>query len=786
MINKKSVLFAAAIASSVAGYAADTFGTIQPLPLKVSKKEDAHHVDGQWGSYKANELDFSGTSKAGNGGVKVDYVFSDVPGKLKINLTTPSTCGGSWLHKSHTIYFTIFEDSNTAPDTDGNELRKFQVGNTANEEIILPKTTRRVRFYYKREDALKLCSYTYNLKFDVTKSIQAAEKEVAFTGLLGQVKDTITINYSYPQGDLVLDSNGNEDIKLRKLTEGSEANKEGSIDVEVSYEPKAAQSVNADIIIRDSQYSENFETINITAEATEDFKPAAPELFNVENTTYTTAQIKWDAAHRAAFYKVNVYDNNKQFIETFTTEKPSIELTSLERGASYYIGIVTVADNGSESFESALALVKTNADFGQQLKNADFEAWEAIANYGMEPTSWNSFGTIKEAFALAAMAKAEQVKQSTDIREGGKGQYSAEVYSRQAFGTIWANGNLTTGRINAGSTDAADASKNFNFSDLSNPDHYQVINAIPDSATLWVKYMPFDASQIKNGANISFVVHGDDGVAENLVKEPMLTNNPLRYAVAETPITTTGEWTRISIPFELLNEAPENMTKYILVSCATNGTPGYSTGGKDIVLVDDIVFVYANNVTVADPSKTEFDEGEEITVPFTLEGSFTPSNADFAGNQVTLQLSDEFGNFDNARTISEPLLTDESGEITGVIPTDIPEGSNYRVRAFISYGNKGSEANPTALVINGTGTPTGIANTQQVALNLYPNPARENIVIKGASDAAYKIFNIAGRILKSGNGDLTQGINVADLTEGVYFIEVKVNNQVSILKFIKE
>lgn len=787
MMNAKYWLVATAISSTVAGYAADNYGTTQPLPLQVSERQHAFFVDGTWGTYRNNEIDFSGSQSTRSGGAIVDYVFTDVPGKLSINLTTPTTCSSSHAHK---VYFYVYEDSSDNTSSTGTQIGSYQAGTTISQDFVLQKTTRRVRFYFKKEGTgtlnLGTCKYSYKVNFDLAKSIHATDKEVSFQGLLGNVKDTIAVNYSYPQGDLVVENGSNADFKLRKLTEGSEAGKEGTILVEVSYEPQAAQAGTADIIIRDNGYTDNFETIKISAEATTLFVPNAPTTLSTEKATFTTAHINWNAATRATSYKVNLYDKNQSLIHSFTTQETSAQLQNLGRGEHFYVGIVTIADNAMESAESELFLVETLNDFGQQLANNSFEAWEEITGFGMEPLSWNSFATVTGNSFLVSQAKAVQIQKSEEVREGAKGSYSAEVFSRNAFGSFWANGNLTTGRINAGSITATDVTNNYNFSDLSSVDHYQVINEIPDSATLWIKYTPNDASLMNTGANVSFVVHGDDGVVANRVKEPATTDNPLRYAVAETAITTTNEWVRISVPFKRLHEPAADTKKYILVSITTNGTPGLSTGGgKDVILVDDIVFVYPNNVTVEDPTALTFDEEDEISVPFTLEGSFEPSNANFV-NQVTLQLSDENGSFENARTISEPLTTYSSGVITGKIPSNIPASSDYRVRAVTTYGNKASEANPTALTIHGTSEPTSIEVVEQLNLTLYPNPAREQIAIKGASDAAYRIYNLAGRVLKAGNGDLTTGIFVGDLAQGAYFIEVQCNNQVARLKFIKE
>jgi len=70
---------------------------------------------------------------------------------------------------------------------------------------------------------------------------------------------------------------------------------------------------------------------------------------------------------------------------------------------------------------------------------------------------------------------------------------------------------------------------------------------------------------------------------------------------------------------------------------------------------------------------------------------------------------------------------------------------------------------------------------------VYPNPVKGNILnikISGNSNMAYRIINMIGQTIKT--GQTSKQINVSNLKTGVYFIEVNDGEEVMIKKFIKE
>ena len=216
--------------------------------------------------------------------------------------------------------------------------------------------------------------------------------------------------------------------------------------------------------------------------------------------------------------------------------------------------------------------------FGQgQIGNSDMEQWESVAS-GEEPNNWNSFLSATGGWAWAA---SDQVQSSTDVRPGSAGVKSCRIWSNSSFGII-ANGNVTLGQINMGSTTPSDAS-NYNFSKTSDANHSEMLADTPDSLVFWAKFTPNGGN---GNARMKATLHDnydyqdpEDGTSATHVVATAVVNFP----------STGGNWTRFSIPFDYSGPASGNT--HILVTFTTNEIPG---GGDadDEVLIDDVELIY--------------------------------------------------------------------------------------------------------------------------------------------------------------------------------------------------
>lgn len=228
------------------------------------------------------------------------------------------------------------------------------------------------------------------------------------------------------------------------------------------------------------------------------------------------------------------------------------------------------------------AVVAVNVSAQGQIGNSDMESWETVSN-ASEPVNWNSFLSAQGSLTWAA---ANQIEQSSDVRPGSTGTSSARIWTRNAGFGVKANGNVTLGRINMGSTTASDPA-NHNISLTANPDFSESLTDTPDSIVFWVKY---NAANSSSQARMKATLHDDydyrdpeDATsATHVVATAVLNYNP------------TSGWVRMSVPFDYSGPATGNT--HILVTFASNATPG---GGDvdDEVYIDDVQLIYNVNAT---------------------------------------------------------------------------------------------------------------------------------------------------------------------------------------------
>ncbi len=69
-------------------------------------------------------------------------------------------------------------------------------------------------------------------------------------------------------------------------------------------------------------------------------------------------------------------------------------------------------------------------------------------------------------------------------------------------------------------------------------------------------------------------------------------------------------------------------------------------------------------------------------------------------------------------------------------------------------------------------------------IQIYPNPTKDKINLTGITEGEVIILDCVGRIIRE-DLYLGSGMNISELPNGVYFIQIKVNNQLITKKFIK-
>lgn len=422
------------------------------------------------------------------------------------------------------------------------------------------------------------------------------------------------------------------------------------------------------------------------------------------------------------------------------------------------------------------------AQENKQFYNYGFEEWVNEGQSTVEPSHWHSFMSASGSFSFLM---SQQIEPSSVTRPGSDGSRSARIFSKSIVG-VTANGNMTTGRINAGSMTPA-GSENYNYTQR-NSDYCTPLTTLPDSLTVWVC---FRASNANSQASLITAIHGDADF--QMLGDGGYYPADMLCATANIQYSRTCAsgndyvWKRLSVPFTAYPNICTDY-RYILTTFTTNKDAG---GGSadDEVLVDDIYLIYNPSLSVGDLAQTEFVISDDasplsIEVPFNLSGSMSVCNLNIDDNEVIAQLSDAYGSFDNPIELGR-VTTNESGVVQGFIPSNVMDGDGYRVRVVSTNYPMISQNNGVDIRISGG---TGVNDYFAPNVNIYPNPVDNFLKISSNSIInEIDIFSVDGRMIYSNSvnhNDMT--IDMTSYNKGVYIVRMIFNEEVVVKRvFVK-
>ena len=371
---------------------------------------------------------------------------------------------------------------------------------------------------------------------------------------------------------------------------------------------------------------------------------------------------------------------------------------------SIFIGIFSL-------FVFSFLSLNLSAQYGPQFDNRGFEQWTERVS---EPVHWHSGGTATGTFSGFV---SSQIETSTQTRPGSTGSKSARVFPTSVLG-ITANGNITNGRMNAGSMSAT-GSSNYNYTQRSQGAYNTPINQLPDSISVWVC---FRSQSTSDKAQVKAVVHGDADYKfiANGTEEP--TDKHVATAVLSFTRTSTANgaytWRRLSIPFN--NNGPCNDVRYILFTATTNETPGTGSTSDDL-FIDDVLLIYKPTLRLGNLNQTQFKPDESINI-----------------------------------------------NIIGTIPS-VPNGDHYRVRVVsTNYPMIGENVQEICI------SDTLDINENTFFCCLYPNPFTTTLnVITEDEVKSIRVYDVNGRMLKEQFVSGTQfNLDMSELSIGTYLLQI--------------
>ncbi len=419
------------------------------------------------------------------------------------------------------------------------------------------------------------------------------------------------------------------------------------------------------------------------------------------------------------------------------------------------------------------------AQDNQQLYNCDLESWVNEGSEDVEPAHWHSFMSASGGFSGLM---SQQIEPSSAKRPGSQGSRSARIFSKKKVGIV-ANGNMTTGRINAGSMSAS-GDKNYNYTQR-NSDYCTPMTVIPDSLAVWVAFRAEDAGSY---ANVMTAIHGDVDLKQlgsgGYDPANMVCATAKREFARTCASGSSLVWKRLSMPFVA---GSHNDPKYILTTFSTNKNPGGGSSGDEL-FVDDIYLIYNPSISLDYLAQTEYvfpldGSALNIDIAFNLSGSMSVYNLNKDTNQVIAQLSDADGNFDNPTELGR-VTTDESGVIHGVIPSYIKDGDAYRVRVVSTNYPMTSEDNGTDISIYGG---NGIDTYFLTNIDIYPNPADDFVKVTSNNIIReINIFSIDGRMVYSDNINQNEmTIDLSSFNKGTYIVRMILDGEVVVKRMVK-
>jgi hypothetical protein len=381
-----------------------------------------------------------------------------------------------------------------------------------------------------------------------------------------------------------------------------------------------------------------------------------------------------------------------------------------------------------------------------QLPNPGFEQWDGGTT--SEPTHWNTFSTSDGTYS--SLASSDHHYRRNGGRPGSTGSYYLTIYTKSILG-IKANGNMTTGRIHAGSMTPS-SSDNYNYTQRSNNHHCQPFSGTPDSLYVWVSYY---AANDNSEAQVSAILHGD-----NDFRSPNQEDNPSLYcgkASARFHRTTTSastmQWQQLRVPFVYDGESEG---RYMLVNITSNAIPGEGDG-DDSLSIDDIEFVYSSWLSSISVNGRPVDGFEKDMLDLTVHVddpsilaecsvTGTPEVADATVSVETQQVNDS--------TLRATLTVIAESRVT-----------SHRYRLTLTTGHPAGAHRLAA------------DNPQRAthSLQLWPNPAEDAVTVDdssfGPEPVNVTVTDAAGRPqLQLSDITLPCRLDLSKLPSGLYLL----------------
>jgi len=238
---------------------------------------------------------------------------------------------------------------------------------------------------------------------------------------------------------------------------------------------------------------------------------------------------------------------------------------------------------------SCFFIATTISSFAQyHLRNGDMAIWDNVGANGEHARYWNSMKNGATG-GMASLAP-RVVWRSTNIPPISGITYSVMMQAQSTLGII-ANGQMTTGCVNAASMTPNTPNSNYNYTrrGSSYAEFNQPIIGTPDYIRFWAKCAN---SSLSDSARVNAVIHDDYDY-----HDPEGTGGSASQWIGKATLNFTrvggtgGTWAEYEVPFVYEGPSTSNPA-YILVTFTTNKTPG-GGANKDELYVTAVELIYS-------------------------------------------------------------------------------------------------------------------------------------------------------------------------------------------------
>lgn len=356
---------------------------------------------------------------------------------------------------------------------------------------------------------------------------------------------------------------------------------------------------------------------------------------------------------------------------------------------------------------------------GFQIPNSGFEDYYTYTNNIQEPLYWHSFASAGGSLA-SFVNGTKHTEPSKEVRPKSTGKSSLKVTS-SSFGTIIANGTITTGRMNAGGFTASDK-KNHAQIDMNSTDkdghgdpYYVALNGQPDSLNVWIAFKQGTPNSKYPYATVSAIT--TDGTYYQDPEDKTYTNKRAEAKDVKIATTFTGNtvtWKKLSIPFSEVNKGITPKT--ILVTMSTNAAAGQGSG-IDELYIDDLSLIYnlptVKGINFKGQTLT-FDENNtaEIKASGTVSASdFSVETEGALGAHVNTYINTAKDENDNDVPVAYIIVTSGDykkfqtytvslpGATTSAIKSIATDNNSSKTELYNLAGQRISNAQPGQIVI---------------------------------------------------------------------------------------